>query len=135
MTNEELPFCECGCCKPVKHIGDRFIHGHNKRKRYLGKLPLCECGCGKEVKHISDRFIKYHHLRGTTHLVPATLRKQISKSRKLNPQTKEDIVRHHYIYDHSDLSKNTIEMTRSDHSKLHALFRKLGYIVPHININ
>ncbi len=45
-----------------------------------------------------------------------------------------DICKHHYIYDHDDLSKNTIGMTRSDHSKLHCLLRKLGYIVPHINM-
>jgi len=45
-----------------------------------------------------------------------------------------DIVKHHYIYDHFDLSLNTVEMTRSNHSKLHRLFQILGYIVPHINI-
>ena len=45
-----------------------------------------------------------------------------------------DIVNHHWLYDHSDLSKNTIKMTRSHHTWLHNLFRKLGYIVPHINV-
>lgn len=45
-----------------------------------------------------------------------------------------DIVWHHIIYDHDDLSKNTIGMTRSDHQKLHQLLRKLGYIIPHINV-
>lgn len=45
----------------------------------------------------------------------------------------DDIVNHHYIYDHSDLSLNTVKMTRSDHSKLHILLRKIGYVVPHIN--
>ncbi len=45
-----------------------------------------------------------------------------------------DIVNHHYIYDESDLSKYTTKMTRSHHTWLHNLFRKLGYIVPHVNI-
>lgn len=45
----------------------------------------------------------------------------------------QDIVNHHYIYDNADLSLNTVQMTRSDHSSLHSLLRKLGYIVPHIN--
>ena len=45
-----------------------------------------------------------------------------------------DIVNHHFIYDHSDLSLNTVEMTRSDHGKLHKLLQKLKYIVPHINV-
>ena len=45
-----------------------------------------------------------------------------------------DLVTHHYIYDESDLSLNTIQMTRSDHTSLHMLLKKLGYIVPHINV-
>ena len=44
-----------------------------------------------------------------------------------------DLVNHHYIYDHDDLSCNTVKMTRSDHTSLHNLFRKLGYKTPHIN--
>ena len=44
-----------------------------------------------------------------------------------------DLVTHHYIYDHDDLSLNTIQMTRSDHMMLHMLLKKLGYIVTHIN--
>ena len=46
-----------------------------------------------------------------------------------------DIVDHHMIYDHSDLSKNIMKMTRSMHMKLHQLFRKHGIVVPHINVN
>ena len=45
-----------------------------------------------------------------------------------------DLCWHHYIYNHNDLSLNTIQMTRSDHTSLHNLLRKLGYIVPHINM-
>jgi len=41
---------------------------------------------------------------------------------------------HHYIYDHSDLSKYTTKMTRSRHTWLHNLMRRVGIIVPHINI-
>ena len=44
------------------------------------------------------------------------------------------LVKHHYIYDHNDLSKYTTEMTRSRHSRLHMLMRKAGIIIPHINI-
>ena len=46
-----------------------------------------------------------------------------------------DLVDHHYIYDHSDLSLNTVQMTRSDHQKLHLLLKRLGYIIPHINLS
>lgn len=44
-----------------------------------------------------------------------------------------DIVKHHYIYDHADLSKYTMEITRTKHSRLHALMLKSGITVPHIN--
>jgi hypothetical protein len=44
-----------------------------------------------------------------------------------------DVVNHHYLYDHSDLSLNTVGMTRSDHTRLHWLLWKLGVEVPHIN--
>lgn len=46
-----------------------------------------------------------------------------------------DMVKHHYIYDHSDLSKYTMKVTRSKHAKIHAWMRKAGIVVPHINEN
>jgi len=44
-----------------------------------------------------------------------------------------DIVKHHYIYDHNELLKYTTEMTRSKHAKIHAAMRKEEIVVPHIN--
>ena len=44
-----------------------------------------------------------------------------------------DLVDHHYIYDHSDLSKYTMKVTRSKHAQIHAWTRKAGIVVPHIN--
>lgn len=46
-----------------------------------------------------------------------------------------DIVGHHMIYDHVDLSRNIIYMTRSIHTMLHHLFRRHGIDIPHINTN
>ena len=46
-----------------------------------------------------------------------------------------DLVTHHYIYDHNDLSLNTVQISRKDHSRLHRLLKKLGYVVPHIESN
>lgn len=45
-----------------------------------------------------------------------------------------DICKHHYIYDHSDLSKYTMKMTRATHTRLHNNMRKAGIKVPHINV-
>ncbi len=44
-----------------------------------------------------------------------------------------DILKHHHIYDHDDLSKYTIEMTRSQHMGIHQNMKFLGLKVPHIN--
>ena len=46
----------------------------------------------------------------------------------------DDIVGHHYIYDHSDLSKYIMKMTRAAHTRLHWLMRKSGIEIPHINM-
>jgi len=69
-------------------------------------------------------------------------RKRISDTRKSSDACKAvterqvggyDIVGHHMIYDHSDLSKNIMYMTRSMHMRLHRLFQKHGIEIPHIN--
>lgn len=68
--NESLPFCECGCGKPVTKLGNRFVHGHHKGN--LGKFKpkpepkLCECGCGEYAKS-GNRFIKNHSWIGRSH--------------------------------------------------------------------
>ena len=46
----------------------------------------------------------------------------------------EDIVKHHYIYDHNDLSLYTTEMTRSQHNTIHKCLRASGNEIPHINV-
>ena len=46
-----------------------------------------------------------------------------------------DICKHHYIYDHSDLTKYTMLVTRSDHQKLHWNMRKMNIKIPYINGN
>ena len=46
----------------------------------------------------------------------------------------QQIVKHHYIYDESDLTKYTTKITRSKHALIHMVMRKEGIVVPHINI-
>ena len=46
----------------------------------------------------------------------------------------QDIVRHHYIYDHNDLSLYTMKMTRGQHTRLHHTLRRAKIEIPHINI-
>lgn len=44
-----------------------------------------------------------------------------------------DLVTHHYIYDHANPEKYTMKVTRSKHGQIHAWMRKAGIKVPHIN--
>lgn len=46
----------------------------------------------------------------------------------------QDIVWHHTLYDHADLSKNRVAMTRSNHTMGHHVLQILGIEIPHINM-
>lgn len=177
MTNEDLPFCECGCGKRVSKVGNRFIIGHHgkgvpRTSEHCTALSAALMGHSvsdktrakmstTRKKAFVDGKITLPIRKGVT--LSSETRKKMSDAQTgvpKPPRTSEhctamsqsirnsdaahrnydsmkggnDIVNHHYTYDHSDLTKNTIKMTRSDHMKLHHLLRKLGYIVPHINI-
>lgn len=45
-----------------------------------------------------------------------------------------DILKHHYIYDHANPEKYTMKITRSKHAKIHMWMRRSGIKVPHINV-
>ena len=151
---EELPFCECGECRlRVTKLGNRFIHGHHRRGKHhtpetctaisegirnsdavkakndaqIG-IPLPPEACAKmSVAHTGIPHTPEH--------CAATIRGQEEAGMYEVMRGGNDVVGHHYLYDHSDLSKNTVKMTRSDHTSLHNILRKLGYIVPHINVS
>ena len=147
----ELPLCECGCGGRVSKVGNRFINGHNKG--FLGKthsqeskekmlesrettkpIPdpkLCKCGCG-ELAEPGNDYIWGHNRQGKEMSIGT--RKRISEIVNVNPYTGDSIVFHHYIYDDSDTTKYTMEMTRAKHAQIHAWMRKDGIKVPHINI-
>ena len=45
-----------------------------------------------------------------------------------------DIVKHHFIYDHANPDNHTVEITRSQHTAHHNWMRRNGLEVPHINM-
>lgn len=47
----------------------------------------------------------------------------------------DDIVEHHFIYDHQNPSNHTVQITRSEHTAHHHWMNRAGLEVPHININ
>lgn len=163
VCDGELPFCECGKCGlRVAKEGNRFIHGHHRRgTTHLVSSETCKkiSDAKKGVLHTSKAQIAADEAKRG---VPRTSDAQIAadKAKLSVPLSPEhcaaiaeanrnsdavkynvdkmrggnDFVTHHHIYNESDLSLNTVQMTRSDHMSLHQLLRKLGYIVPHINV-
>lgn len=68
------------------------------------------------------------------HSVSDVTKKKLYDIEHANPQTGEDIIKHHYIYDHANPEKYTMEVMKSKHAKIHWWMKKAGMIVPHINI-
>lgn len=146
-----MTLCECGCGEEAKS-GNRFINGHQNRGRKLS--PRTSEHCAALPKSLTGRKLSSDHcaLLSEAHtgvkLSPEHCAAQ-SAARKNIPLSPEhrvakkkgcekfiggyDLVDHHYIYDESDLSKNVVKITRSDHGKLHALLHKLKYKIPHTN--
>lgn len=108
-------------------------------KSHIGHPVSEETRVAIATGRLNSNKVKTHNesMRGVPRLPEhiASMKKGMEESGMYeNMRCGNDICEHHYIYDHADLSKNTVGMTRSDHSKLHHLLKRLGYIVPHINI-
>lgn len=150
----------CDICSDEKDI--RFYayrnlchtcsHGTDVARKAKSDAGIKRCSDPEEIKVMSEREIKRCSDPEVREVMSERTIKQFSdpEARKdhsdriknsdaaHSAQDKQrggnDLVDHHYIYDHDDLSKNTAQMTRSDHMRLHRLLQKLKYIVPHINI-
>lgn len=82
MTEELLPFCECGCGERVTKVGNRFIKGHQWRKYPKPEPQLCECGCGK-LTNPGRKYIKGHYRTGWHHTPEA--RERMAKTTRGKP--------------------------------------------------
>lgn len=73
-----------------------------------------------------------------THINDPTIAQQMSESQSRRWDAMDDpsqeMVTHHYIYDFNDLTKYTIEVTRSEHTTIHNNLRFAKLEIPHINI-
>ena len=127
---EALP-CECGCGELAKP-GNRFINGHSMKSK--SHSPAHCAAMSKARRNSKAVKAKNEAQIGVPHTPErcAAISKGHAESDIMRGGN--DLVTHHYIYDHGDMSLNTVQMTRSDHARLHMLLKKLNYIVPHINI-
>lgn len=145
----EEKLCKCGCGGVVKP-GRTYINGHNRKgvsmtdehkaaisKAYTDDRKEMMSSLFKDISRTKDVIKKISDSK-MGHVVSGDQRKKQSLIMKSNYAKMSDpgqqIVKHHYIYDESDLSKYTTEMTRSKHAIIHAAMRKEGIMVPHINI-
>lgn len=102
--------------------------GDNHPRGMLGK----QHSPGTIEQYSKDRRGKNHHMYGKHH--SDKTRKKISETNTNNPKLIGDIiVKHHYIYNHTNPELYTTEVTRSKHAKIHMWMRKAGIKVPHIN--
>ena len=110
---------------------------------YIDHPEAIEAARLKTIEQFSDPEAREaNRLRVIEHWSDPEARKRLSDILKNSEAAKtasekqiggHDILNHHHIYDHDDLSKYTIEMTRSEHTTLHWNMRDLGLKVPHIN--
>lgn len=145
-----MKLCECGCGERVSKEGNRFIVGHNFRgKKFSPEHRDAISSALTGIPHTPEHCKAVSRSKMGVPISPRTPEAcaAMSVAQKGIPHTSEaqfaadeakrggnDICNHHFVYNHSDLSLNTVQMTRSDHMRLHQLLKKLGYIVPHINI-
>ena len=95
-------------------------------KAYYAEHPISE---GERLKRSVNMIKRYED--------PSEREKSYAATKKHYAEMDDpgdEVCLHHYIYDHSDLSKYTMEITRSRHSKLHLNMWKSGIESPHINI-
>lgn len=129
MTEEKLPLCECGCGLRVTKHGNRFIHGHHRRG--ISNSPEHNAAISEALTDVSHT---PEHNAAISKGKKGILNSPEHNAAISKGLSNNDLVNHHYLYDHSDLLLNTVKITRSDHMKLHRLLQKLKYIVPHINV-
>jgi hypothetical protein len=158
MTDEELPLCECGCGEPVAKLGNRFINGHNRQGKknspehcaanskaglgvpkspeHCAAISTATLGIPKPPRtpeHCANMSEAHKDVPLSPEHIAAIKKGQEEAGVYESMRGGNDICNHHYIYDHNDLSKYTIKMTRSAHGLLHRNMYLLGIKIPHIN--
>lgn len=136
-------FCEsyrlCGSCANLKRFEDpNELKKHSEAilKSYHDDPSLAQHRSEVMIKRFSDpdEHRKMSEALLKAHRDDPSIAERISESTLKRYAEMDDpgleIVWHHYLYDHADLSKHTMLMTRAEHTRMHNYMREDGYKVP-----
>ena len=140
-----IAFCQykntCRNCL-YKSGEDHSWYGRKHTNKSKQKISNTKTGIKLSKEHknkISKSLIGNKRTLGYKH--SKETKKRMSESSKGVIFTKEHrekiskaLIKHHYIYDHNDLTKYTMLITRKQHGRIHANMKKMGIKVPHINL-
>lgn len=112
-NENQNPLCGCGCGQRVNKPYNKYLMGHQTKKKVVVKIPevvvpvvipeivasntnhLCECGCGQIVTKSTNRFIQGHALkkRNRSELVKAGIAAKIENTPidLLQPEDPDDL--------------------------------------------
>lgn len=138
--------CKCGCGELTNH-GNNYIRGHNRRGKHhtqeaikknsnahlgIPKPPRTDTHCIALSKSLMGIPFSPEHIAAFT----KAIRNSDSHKKSMKKQKGgNDIVNHHYIYDHAHPKLYTIKVTRKKHGQIHIWMKKSKIKVPHINEN
>ena len=133
MKGDIINYCKCGCGTEIAE-DKTWARGYyirldaTKAKQSVSAKKRWEDP--KEREKVSDSLMG--------HIISGSQREKLSKATKKHYVEMDDpgqeICNHHYIYDFNNLTKYTIEVTRSEHMVIHQNLRRAGLEVPCINI-
>lgn len=153
--------CKCGCGE-YANPGCDYINGHQRRgkkmsqsvidsgliarrKRFEDPKEREKVGKERRQYYIDHPEARLTAAEKTTEQYSTQTARNEQSDRIRNSEAMKiaienmkggnDIVKHHYIYDHNDLSEYTMKMTRSQHTSLHNLMKKVGIKIHHINVD
>ena len=112
------------------HIGILSSYSYQKKYYEDHKKEFSEYG---KQRYIDNKNEINNHCKQyrQDHSLISFLGKQISTNL---PKVKKGFHYHHTIYDHLNTSNNVIELSISDHTKLHNKMRREGIEIQHINV-
>ena len=128
----EPKLCECGC-REYALPGNDYINGHQSRGRERSLETIAKQSKAMKGKHCGKDGSFYGKIHSPKSLAEMSVANSGENNGMYGRRGGEDIVNHHYIYDHANPELYTMKITRAKHTQIHNWMKKAGIVVPHIN--